>query len=126
MTIDEGLRWAKTLKARHSELVSLRNENSKETSRYFGDREVKIAVVGLGYVGLPLVNRFLESGFQVIGFDIDQRKVDLLNSGRTYIEHIDATPIIDGRKRGKFEATINEARLSVADVIIICVPTPLD
>jgi UDP-N-acetyl-D-glucosamine dehydrogenase len=79
----------------------------------------------LGYVGLPLVLRFGEVGFRVMGFDIDVAKVDQLNSGTSYIEHVPAPRVqalLDARR---FEATADLGRLGEPDAVIICVPTPL-
>lgn len=87
--------------------------------------DATIGIVGLGYVGLPLVLRFHEVGFRVIGFDIDQTKVQALNDGRSYIEHISADRIVDIAHSG-FEATSDFARAGEADVLILCVPTPLN
>jgi UDP-N-acetyl-D-glucosamine dehydrogenase len=84
-----------------------------------------IGIVGLGYVGLPLAIRFAEEGFRVLGIDIDEEKVALLNRGRSYIEHIPAEGIRLARKAG-FEATTDFRRARGADALIICVPTPLD
>lgn len=88
-------------------------------------RTAVIGVVGLGYVGVPLVLRFTEAGFKVLGFDIDQKKVNSLNQGNSYIEHIGSTAITEARQRG-FEATTDMARAAEADALIICVPTPLN
>ena len=90
-----------------------------------GSREAVIAVVGLGYVGLPLVLRYAEEGFTVIGFDVDASKVEKLGRGESYIEHIAAADVAKARSAG-FEATAEVARLSEADAIILCVPTPLN
>ena len=87
--------------------------------------DATIGIVGLGYVGLPLVLRFHEVGFRVVGFDIDQSKVDALNGGRSYIEHISADRIAQIARSG-FEATADFARAGEADVLILCVPTPLN
>jgi UDP-N-acetyl-D-glucosamine dehydrogenase len=87
--------------------------------------QATIGVIGLGYVGLPLVLRFGEEGFKIIGFDVDPSKVSLLNAGKSYIEHIDATPIRRLTSEKRFEATSDFARLTEPDCIIICVPTPL-
>ncbi|MGB3024310.1 nucleotide sugar dehydrogenase [Paradevosia shaoguanensis] len=87
--------------------------------------DATIGIVGLGYVGLPLVLRFHEVGFHVIGLDIDQAKVDALNGGRSYIEHISAERIVEIGKSG-FEATVDFSRAEEADVLILCVPTPLN
>jgi UDP-N-acetyl-D-glucosamine dehydrogenase len=83
-----------------------------------------IGIIGLGYVGLPLSIRFSEEGFKVIGFDIDKEKVDLLNSGKSYIKHIKEDDITAMSKNG-FTATIDFSQITNVDVIIICVPTPL-
>lgn len=84
-----------------------------------------VGVVGLGYVGLPLVLRFAEVGFKVIGFDIDDGKVASLNNSKSYIKHIEESRIVEARKAG-FEATSDFSRASEADALIICVPTPLN
>lgn len=84
-----------------------------------------IGIVGLGYVGLPLVLRFAEEGYRVLGIDIDASKVTKLNAGKTYIEHIPSSAIGKARKAG-FRATTNFTETRKADALIICVPTPLD
>jgi UDP-N-acetyl-D-glucosamine dehydrogenase len=87
--------------------------------------EATIGVIGLGYVGLPLVLRFGEERFNVIGFDVDPAKVSQLNAGQSYIQHISADRIRHLRSEKRFEATSDFKRLSEPDCIIICVPTPL-
>jgi UDP-N-acetyl-D-glucosamine dehydrogenase len=87
--------------------------------------QATIGVIGLGYVGLPLVLRFGEEGFKIIGFDVDPSKVSQLNAGQSYIEHIEAAPIRRLTSEKRFEATTDFSRLSEPDCIIICVPTPL-
>src|SRR5215475_7821286 len=87
--------------------------------------EATIGVIGLGYVGLPLVLRFGEEHFNVIGFDVDPAKVSQLNAGQSYIQHIEAGRIRHLRSEKRFEATSDFKRLSEPDCIIICVPTPL-
>lgn len=87
-------------------------------------RKARIAVVGLGYVGLPLVLCFCDAGFEVIGFDVDRDKVDALNAGRSYIAQIPAERIRKANARG-FHAENQFSALSDCDAIIICVPTPL-
>ncbi len=89
------------------------------------DRSALIGIVGLGYVGLPLMLRFIESGYRVLGLDIDPKKVATLNRGGSYIEHIPAAKIKNARKHG-FEATTDFSLSRKADALIICVPTPLD
>lgn len=84
-----------------------------------------IGIVGLGYVGLPLVIRYAQVGYRVLGFDIDQTKVDMLNESRSPIEHISGKDIAAARDVG-FEATTDFARALDVDALILCVPTPLD
>jgi UDP-N-acetyl-D-glucosamine dehydrogenase len=84
-----------------------------------------IGIVGLGYVGLPLMLRFSDVGFKVIGFDIDDVKVMGLNAGRSHIEHISTQHIARAREAG-FEATADFSRAGEADALILCVPTPLN
>jgi len=88
------------------------------------DRSAVVAIVGMGYVGLPLMLRFSEVGYKVIGIDIDPEKVERLNRGESYIAHIKAQAIANARKTG-FSATTDFGRARDADAIIICVPTPL-
>lgn len=88
-------------------------------------KEVKIGVIGLGYVGLPLVREFLKNGFKVLGFDIDSEKVAKLNKGESYIKHIQSGFIKESVMNGTFEATDDFTRLKEVDAIIVCVPTPL-
>jgi len=84
-----------------------------------------IGIVGLGYVGLPLMLRFGSIGFRVLGIDIDSSKVEKLNNGTSYIEHIPSGRIAEARQAG-FEATTEFSRAKEADALIICVPTPLN
>jgi UDP-N-acetyl-D-glucosamine dehydrogenase len=88
------------------------------------NRDACIAVIGLGYVGLPLVIRFSEEGFRVIGFDIDEEKVEKLNKGESYLRHI-PSPSIDAAANIDFSATSDWKKISECDAILICVPTPL-
>lgn len=89
-------------------------------------REAILGVIGLGYVGLPIVLETTQSGFKTIGFDIDTQKVDQLSQGKSYIHHIPSELIKDLQNGGLFEATNDYSRLGEVDAIIICVPTPLD
>ena len=89
------------------------------------DKTAVIAIVGMGYVGLPLMLRFSEEGYRVIGIDVDQAKVDQLNRGQSYIQHINPK-LIAGARAGGFSATTDVAAVRQSDAVIICVPTPLD
>lgn len=88
-------------------------------------REAKIGIVGLGYVGLPLMIRYSEQNYKVIGFDIDADKVEKLNKGESFIEHIPSADIQKSQQAG-FEATTDFSRIKDVDAIILCVPTPLN
>jgi UDP-N-acetyl-D-glucosamine dehydrogenase len=88
-------------------------------------RTARIGIIGLGYVGLPLMLRFSEVGYKVVGFDIDEKKVSRLNAGESYIERITAQTIKGALKTG-FQATTDFSRCSEVDALIICVPTPLN
>jgi UDP-N-acetyl-D-glucosamine dehydrogenase len=88
-------------------------------------KQARVAVIGLGYVGLPLALLYTEQEFSVKGFDIDARKVSTLDQGGSYIFRIPATEIQAAKKRG-FSATAEYSRLTEMDAIIICVPTPLN
>ncbi len=87
---------------------------------------MNIAIVGLGYVGLPLCLNFARSGCQVLGVDIDPSKVSALNEGRSYIKHIEARDIVEQTSAGRFSATSDCARIKDVEAVIICVPTPLN
>jgi len=84
-----------------------------------------IGVIGMGYVGLPLAVAFGEAGCPVLAFDVDQAKIDALEAGESYIKHIDAARIAPLVASEKLRATADLARLGEADVVLICVPTPL-
>ena len=88
-------------------------------------RTATIGVVGLGYVGLPLLLRFADAGYKVLGLDIDHSKVDKFNRGRSYIEHISGQRIEGARGSGA-QASTDFSRAAEADALIICVPTPLN
>ncbi len=91
----------------------------------FASKEAVIGIVGLGYVGLPLMLRYNAIGFRVLGIDIDVGKVNSLNAGQSYIEHIAGEHIAKARNSG-FEATTDFKRVSECDALILCVPTPLN
>ena len=86
----------------------------------------QISVIGLGYVGLPLSLQFARSGVSVLGFDLDQQKVDSINAGKTYLKHFPSESIAEQVDANRLEATTDPALLSEVEAIIICVPTPLD
>ena len=88
-------------------------------------KSVVVGVIGLGYVGLPLVRAFIEGGFRTLGFDVDNRKVARLLDGQSYISHISADWISTCVNSGRFLPTSDMKRLGEADAILICVPTPL-
>ncbi|MFQ5807103.1 MAG: nucleotide sugar dehydrogenase [Phycisphaerae bacterium] len=98
----------------------------EELRRKIADRTALVGIVGLGYVGLPLVREFCTAGFKVLGFDVDPRKVALLKAGRTYIRHLPARHFRQLTRERRFTPTTDMKRLSRPDVILICVPTPLD
>lgn len=89
-------------------------------------KKARIGVIGLGYVGLPLVIRFCQEGFTVIGFDVDPVKVAAINAGRSYIQHIAGEQLEIFVRKRMLKATADFKNLRLADAIIICVPTPLN
>jgi len=89
------------------------------------DRSARIGIVGLGYVGLPLMLDFSDAGFQALGFDIDPKKVDLINAGKTYFVHIPDSRVTAATERG-MAATTQYSRAAETDVMILCLPTPLN
>ena len=91
-------------------------------NKYFS----KISVIGLGYVGLPLSLQFARSGVSVLGFDLDQKKVDSINNGKSYLKHFSSESISEQLVAGRIEGTTDSSRLSEVEAILICVPTPLD
>jgi UDP-N-acetyl-D-glucosamine dehydrogenase len=88
-------------------------------------KQAKLGVIGLGYVGLPLAVEFARAGFPVIGYDIDEKRVGQLMTGESYIPDVPSAHLAEIVKNGKFIATTDAARLADADIIDICVPTPL-
>jgi UDP-N-acetyl-D-glucosamine dehydrogenase len=88
-------------------------------------RTANVGVIGLGYVGLPLLKSFYSAGLPVTGFDIDSRKIDALNNGRSYIDAVETSAVGEMVRSGRFRATSSFAQLADVDAIAICVPTPL-
>ena len=89
------------------------------------NKQVKIGVIGLGYVGLPLACEFAKAGVEVLGFDVNSEKVDLVNKGQSYIQDVKSEEVEKLTTSGRLKATTNFSLLSSVDVISICVPTPL-
>ncbi|MGB9689254.1 nucleotide sugar dehydrogenase [Thermogutta sp.] len=98
----------------------------EEVLQRINEKKAKVGVIGLGYVGLPLLRAFIRAGFSTIGFDIDETKVHKLNKGQSYIGHIPSQWIQEWISTGRFEATADMSRLNEPDAILICVPTPLN
>lgn len=90
------------------------------------NKEALIGVIGLGYVGLPLISAFANAGFRTMGFDVDNTKVEKLNAGKSYIKHIDPAFMKGLIDQKRFEPTADMGRLGEPDCVIICVPTPLN
>jgi UDP-N-acetyl-D-glucosamine dehydrogenase len=99
--------------------------SSQQLLNSIQNRTATVGVIGLGYVGLPLVLLFSESGFRIIGFDVDDKKIDALHRGESYIRHIGPERVAAAFSAGRAEATADYDRLSECDAIVICVPTPL-
>ncbi|MGH7979409.1 MAG: NAD(P)-binding domain-containing protein, partial [Limisphaerales bacterium] len=87
---------------------------------------MKLAIIGLGYVGLPLSLQFTRSGVEVLGLDIDPAKIASLTDGKSYIKHIESAAIADAVKSGGFAASTDFKRIRETEAVIICVPTPLN
>ena len=99
--------------------------NSEKLIALIESREARVAVIGLGYVGLPLALNLAGKGFATTGFDIDEAKVESLNAGRSYISHIPADRIAGLMGKSFRHATGDFSEIKDIDVVIICVPTPL-
>lgn len=90
------------------------------------DKQAKVGVIGLGYVGLPLIYAFLKAGFRTMGFDVDEDKIRSLLRGESYIKHLPGEWIGPAVQSGTFEPTADMAKMAEADALLICVPTPLN
>jgi len=88
-------------------------------------KKTRLGVLGLGYVGLPLAREFASAGVEVLGFDVDEKKVKTLNSGKSIIKHVPHKVVRNFVQKGLFSATTNMARIKSVDAVLICVPTPL-
>jgi UDP-N-acetyl-D-glucosamine dehydrogenase len=100
-------------------------DHAVQLAAKLADRSAVVGVVGMGYVGLPLLAAFHRAGFPVVGFDVDPAKVEQLRAGHNYLSHLGATLVSDMVTAGRFDATADLARLGSADAVLICVPTPL-
>src|SRR5829696_7025634 len=89
------------------------------------DGSAVVGVIGLGYVGLPLLHAFHKAGFRVLGFDVDPKKIEALRKGENYLKHLGPEMVKEMVQAGRFDVTADFSRLAEADVIISCVPTPL-
>lgn len=99
---------------------------AERSPEFFAGKNLKIGIIGCGYVGLPLALRFADVGQYVTGFDLDQGKVEKLNAGKSYIQHISSEKICEHVKGKRFSATTDFAKIREMDAVLICVPTPLD
>jgi UDP-N-acetyl-D-glucosamine dehydrogenase len=99
--------------------------HAQELHRRLRDRSATVAVVGLGYVGLPLVRAMHGAGFRVLGYDVDESKIEKLKKGQSYLHHLGADLVQALSHSQRFEATSQPDRLRAADAIILCVPSPL-
>src|SRR3712207_7767223 len=88
-------------------------------------RQIQFGIVGLGYVGLPLAVELAQAGYRVLGFDVNQRVVDGLNTGHSHVKDVSDDALRRAVQAGRFEATSEASRLAEPDAISICVPTPL-
>lgn len=94
----------------------------KELKDKIGNKEAKIGIIGLGYVGLPILTAFAKKGFSVLGFDVDRQKINQIQAGQSYIKHIPSEDL----KNHLIDVTSDMSRLGEVDAIVICVPTPLN
>lgn len=101
------------------------NDPGSRLEASIDERSATIGIVGLGYVGLPLAHAFHTAGMSVIGFDVDQRKIDHLAACRPYLDHLGESLFTDLGSSERFAATVDMARMADCDVVIVCVPTPL-
>ena len=101
------------------------NDTAQQLMDKLENRQATVGILGLGYVGLPLALAFSKAGFPVLGFDVDDSKVDELNRGESYISHIKSAAVAEASSGGRLTATADFSRLGEPDVLVICVPTPL-
>ena len=101
------------------------SEPFNQLAQKLANKSAIVGIIGLGYVGLPLIDAFVNAGFTCLGFDVDDKKTMALNNGESYIAHINGATVTAWIQKKQFEATTDMSRLSEADAILICVPTPL-
>ncbi len=101
------------------------SEKANQLIRKIGQKKALIGIIGMGYVGLPLVLRFCEENFRVLGFDVDPKKIAALKRGKSYLKSIPSSRISRFIRTGQLDPTENFSRLNKPDCILICVPTPL-
>ena len=101
-------------------------DSREQLAGKIADRSVTVGVIGLGYVGLPLLRAFFDAGVRVVGFDIDPAKITMLRSGRTYLKHLGENFVEVMAGSPRFAVTDDFAQLGAVDAVIICVPTPLN
>ncbi len=111
--------------ARSAELAGEPDDAAAKLRQRLEVKTATIAVVGLGYVGIPLVGALHEAGFAVLGYDIDEQKIEQLKRGENYLHHLGDSLTSTLVESDRFEPTSDASRLGAADVIILCVPTPL-
>lgn len=104
--------------------VAIRDTHHTRLKKKIETKEASISVIGLGYVGLPLATGFAQAGFHVTGIDLDERKVDAINHGISYISDVSSDQVHELTQKERLQATLDQGQLSNADVIFICVPTP--
>lgn len=106
--------------------MAKRSERLDKLLQGIDKRTASVGVIGLGYVGLPLVLEFIRAGFRVRGFDLDEKKIRFLKQGKSYIKHIQSERILSMNKTGRFLPVTDFSKIKETDCIIICVPTPLN
>jgi UDP-N-acetyl-D-glucosamine dehydrogenase len=107
------------------ELAKGMDATAQNLIRKFKAGKARVGVIGLGYVGLPLVDVFGQHGYTVVGIDVDQRKIDALNKGKSYIEDIPSAHVASLVRKGALKATADFSQVATLDALSICVPTPL-
>src|SRR5207248_9673443 len=113
---------------REQSFMAMSSSSMSDLRSKIESAKAKVGVIGLGYVGLPLMAAFHRAHFSVLGFDVDQSKIEALHRGENYLKHLGKTIVSDMQKgdgRARFDVTVDMSRLGECDAIISCVPTPL-